>query len=123
MRPRLLLVLCGCLLALAAPSAESGRDTRLFGRGSTLAPTFACPSVMNPSQPLIDVDPDHWTIVRDILKKHIPQYEVWAFGSRATGKAKTFSDLDLAIITKHPIPLQVSADLKNAFSEIGRAHV
>ena len=72
---------------------------------------------MNPSQPLIDVDPDHWTIVRDILKKHIPQYEVWAFGSRATGKAKTFSDLDLAIITKHPIPLQVSADLKNAFSE------
>jgi type I restriction enzyme, S subunit len=72
---------------------------------------------MSPNGPLIDMPPEHWVIVRDILKQHVPQYEVWAFGSRATGKAKKFSDLDLTIITHHPLPLQVSADLKEAFSE------
>ena len=26
--------------------------------------------------PLIDIRPDHWGIVRDILRKHVPQYTV-----------------------------------------------
>ncbi|MHB1099339.1 MAG: nucleotidyltransferase domain-containing protein, partial [Burkholderiales bacterium] len=49
--------------------------------------------------PLIDIRPDHWAIVRGILQKHVPQYEVWAFGSRAKWTAKEYSDLDLAVIT------------------------
>ena len=67
--------------------------------------------------PLIDIRPDHWEIVRGILKKHVPQYTVWAFGSRATWKAKEFSDLDLAIITDQPLPLSISASLSEDFSE------
>ncbi|WP_395830682.1 restriction endonuclease subunit S [Elstera sp.] len=67
--------------------------------------------------PLIDLHPDHWAIVRDILQTHVPQYPVWAFGSRATWKAKEFSDLDLAIITETPLPLDVAASLREAFSD------
>ena len=69
------------------------------------------------SPPLIDIRPDHWAIVRDILQRHVPQYEVWAFGSRATWKAKEYSDLDLAVITDKPLSLAVSAALSDEFSE------
>lgn len=71
---------------------------------------------MNPETPLIDIRPDHWAIVRGILKKHVPQYAAWAFGSRATWKAKEFSDLDLAIITDQPLSLDISASLSEDFS-------
>ena len=67
--------------------------------------------------PPIDIRPDHWIMVRDILRTHVPQYDVWAFGSRATGTAKPYSDLDLAIITDHPLSLAVSAALADDFSE------
>lgn len=67
--------------------------------------------------PLIDILPDHWDIVRTILQRHVPQYEVWAFGSRAKWKAKPYSDLDLAIITDKPLSLDVSARLSDDFSE------
>ena len=69
------------------------------------------------SEPFIDIRPDLWVIVRDILHKHVPQYEVWAFGSRATGKAKQYSDLDLAVITQAPLSLQVSGALADDFAE------
>ena len=67
--------------------------------------------------PLIDVRPDDWAIVSDILRKHVPQYEVWAFGSRAKWTAKEYSDLDLAVITDQPLSLSVSAALADDFSE------
>ena len=67
--------------------------------------------------PQIDIRPDHWSIVRDILQKHVPQLEVWAFGSRAKWQAKEFSDLDLAIIGDTPLSLDVRASLNEAFSE------
>ena len=66
---------------------------------------------------MIDVRPDLWEIVRDILQDHIPQHTVWAFGSRARGTAKPPSDLDLAVICTEPLSLNVSAALANAFAE------
>ena len=72
---------------------------------------------MKRETPPIAVQPDHWQIVRDILQKLVPRHAVWAFGSRATGKAKPFSDLDLAIIGKEPLPLSLCAELREAFSE------
>ena len=72
---------------------------------------------MTVAMPLIDLRPDHWEIVRAILQKHVPQYAVWAFGSRAKWKAKDYSDLDLAIITDKPLSLDVSASLSDDFSE------
>jgi type I restriction enzyme S subunit len=69
------------------------------------------------SIPKIDVRPEHWQIVRSILQKHVPQYEVWAFGSRIQWTAKPYSDLDLAVMTERPLPLDVSAHLSEDFSE------
>lgn len=66
--------------------------------------------------PRIDIRLDHWEIVRDILQRHVPQHEVWAFGSRARWTAKPHSDLDLAVITDQPLPLKISADLSDDLS-------
>ena len=65
----------------------------------------------------IDISSKHWAMVRDILHRHVPEYEVWAFGSRAKGTAKPYSDLDLAIITDKALSLAVSAALENEFTE------
>ena len=69
------------------------------------------------SVPAIDIHPDHWEIVRQILQKHVPHLGVWAFGSRAGRRAKPYSDLDLAIITDQPLPLAIQAALADDFSE------
>ncbi|MHB8679670.1 MAG: restriction endonuclease subunit S [Rudaea sp.] len=71
----------------------------------------------NAPVPAIDIRPDHWQIVRHILRSRVPQYAVWAFGSRAKWTAKPHSDLDLAVITKKNLPLSVSAALTDDFSE------
>ncbi len=55
--------------------------------------------------------------VKEILKKHIPNYEVWAFGSRVTGKAKKFSDLDLVIITTKKFDIKILFALNESFSD------
>ena len=73
---------------------------------------------MNAQTPLIDIHPDHWAIVRRILQKHVPQYAIWAFGSRAKWSAKEYSDLDLAIITDKPLPLSVSAPWRKIFPNL-----
>lgn len=67
--------------------------------------------------PPIDLKPRDWEIVRDILARHVPQYEVWAFGSRTKGTAKEYSDLDLAIISDEPLDLPLSASLVDEFVE------
>ena len=72
---------------------------------------------MNQKLPLIDIDPNDWHIVQKILQRNVPQYEVWAFGSRATRKAKEFSDLDLAVMTDVPLSLDIAANLSEEFSE------
>lgn len=72
---------------------------------------------MQKELPGIDVTPEQWRIIQDILQTCIPELEVWAFGSRATGTAKPYSDLDLAIITREPLTLAKSADISEAFTE------
>lgn len=67
--------------------------------------------------PPIDLNQRDWEIVRSILLRHVPQYEIWAFGSRAKGTAKEYSDLDLAIITAQPLDLSVSAAISDDFME------
>ena len=67
--------------------------------------------------PDIAVSPQEWTLINNILERHVPQYEVWAFGSRAKRSAKPYSDLDLAILTDSPMGFPVSAALAEDFSE------
>ena len=70
-----------------------------------------------PEHPAIDVRADLLAVVQQILRTHVPQHEVWAFGSRVSGVAKPYSDLDLAIITQQPLPLGVLGALQDAFAE------
>ncbi len=65
----------------------------------------------------LDVRPDHLAMVQTILRRNVPDYEVWAFGSRVTGKAKSTSDLDLCIIGAAPLPYETSAQLRQDFSD------
>lgn len=67
--------------------------------------------------PLLDLRADQLQIVRDILKKNVPEREVWAFGSRAKWLAKPYSDLDLAVIGDEPLSLSVLASLTDDFAE------
>lgn len=69
------------------------------------------------SMPPLDLNLRDWEIVRDILARHVPQYEVWAFGSRTKGTAKEYSDLDLVVITDQPMSLTLSAAISDDFSE------
>jgi len=65
----------------------------------------------------IDLKPEDWDEVCRILKTHLPEYPVWAFGSRVKGTAKPYSDLDLAIIAPLPLSLTEMATVKEAFDE------
>ena len=47
----------------------------------------------------------------------MPGREVWAFGSRARGCAKPYSDLDLVIMDVEPLSLDALAVLNEAFAE------
>lgn len=67
--------------------------------------------------PSVDLRADHLQWVLDILAKNIPDREVWAFGSRVQGRAKPYSDLDLAVIGEQPLSLAVQAALADDFAE------
>ena len=69
------------------------------------------------AEPKLDMQPQHWAMVRSILQRHAAGHEVWAFGSRAKGTAKPYSDLDLAIITSEPLSLAEGAALADAFAD------
>jgi predicted nucleotidyltransferase len=66
----------------------------------------------------IEMADDHLRLVRGILAMHLPPNSTtWVFGSRATGRARPFSDLDLAIDAGRPLTLDETAILRDAFSD------
>jgi predicted nucleotidyltransferase len=66
---------------------------------------------------MIDINPRYLEIVKAILKSHVPDAEVRAFGSRVTGTAKDHSDLDLAVVGAGPMDFRSTALLEEAFEE------
>lgn len=66
---------------------------------------------------VLQLDAESLTEVKKILGFHVPALKAWAFGSRATGTAKRFSDLDLVLEGDAPVAYQTIAKLKHAFSE------
>ena len=57
----------------------------------------------------VDLDDKHREIVCKILKGFFPQLKIYVFGSRIDGRAKKYSDLDLALDTGSKISfLQLS---------------
>jgi uncharacterized protein len=56
-------------------------------------------------------------MVREFLAQFVPGVEVWGFGSRVTGSAKPYSDLDLALVSETPVNLAKRASLSLALQE------
>jgi predicted nucleotidyltransferase len=65
----------------------------------------------------LDLRPKDLALVRAILRRHVPGCRVWVFGSRATGRAKPMSDLDLAIEDGQSLSLIELGGLAEAFEE------
>ena len=68
---------------------------------------------------MIDASERDLKVIKEILKKHVPDTEVRAFGSRVSGTAKSYSDLDLVIMGREPIRRGILAQLKEVFQESG----
>lgn len=66
---------------------------------------------------VLDTKPEDWQVVSRILAKLVPDYDAWAFGSRVNGRAKKYSDLDIAVLSDKPLSLYDYATLKEAFDE------
>jgi predicted nucleotidyltransferase len=65
----------------------------------------------------LDLAPRHLDEVRRILGRHAPHARAWAFGSRTSGRARPFSDLDIALEAEGGISLETLARLRDDFSE------
>ena len=66
---------------------------------------------------MIDVTNEQLLIIKGILSKHINDTGVRVFGSRITGKAKKYSDLDLVVFGKTVIDPGIIAKIKEDFEE------
>ena len=66
----------------------------------------------------IDLSPEHRVQVLDIIRRRLPDARVWVYGSRAKGRARRYSDLDLMLDAGgQPIPLNIMGDLDEDFDE------
>ena len=54
-----------------------------------------------------------------IFRKYVMpgEYDVFLFGSRVTGEASRFSDFDIGIYGKKPLPQMVKAQIEEALEE------
>ena len=66
---------------------------------------------------MIDVPQNHLLSIKQILQRHIPDIEVRAFGSRVSGTAKPYSDLDLVIVGERMLDAKVLMQLQEDFEE------
>jgi type I restriction enzyme S subunit len=66
---------------------------------------------------MLDLQDRHRDQVLAILRRHVAGVEVRAFGSRAAGRARRHSDLDLLLMTKAPLEPRVLARLKDDLAE------
>jgi len=65
---------------------------------------------------MIDVDPRDRKTLEALITRFLPGVEVWAFGSRTTGKARPSSDLDIALFATPALRAAVS-ELREALDE------
>jgi uncharacterized protein len=66
----------------------------------------------------IDLSAEHRQLVLELLAELLPaSAQVWVFGSRATGRARRYSDLDLLIDTGRRLSIEEAAVLREAFEE------
>src|SRR5687767_7796848 len=80
-------------------------DPEFSGRSRTPIGRVAAPVGMTASAH-IDMTAAHRQLVLAVLRAHLPAgTAAWVFGSRATGRARRYSDLDIAIDTGRRLSL------------------
>ena len=66
----------------------------------------------------VDLPVDHRRIVLEILRANVPpSTKAWVFGSRALGRARPYSDLDLAVDAGRPLTLDELGIMAEEFAE------
>ena len=67
----------------------------------------------------LHLKPRHRCMLEDILRAHLPDVEVWAYGSRVSGHSHGGSDLDLVLRSPNleQIPIRKLVDLEEALRE------
>lgn len=70
---------------------------------------------MSPLTQDLQLTPEQRRQVQTILKQHLPQVQAWVFGSRATGRARPFSDLDILLTLPTTLSWDQRAQLRDAF--------
>ncbi len=75
------------------------------------------PSSLPSNSAMIDLRHSWSQSVLEILKRHVPRAEVRAFGSRVAGTAKSYSDLELAVVGEQPLSRTVLGELQEEFQE------
>ena len=65
----------------------------------------------------LDLSPKQLAIVTELLQQNLPNHHAWAFGSRATGRARKYSDLDIAVGHTQALSFQKLCQLSRAFKE------
>ena len=66
--------------------------------------------------PSLEMTAEDFEIVRAILRCRIPDMRVVAYGSRVRGRARRFSDLDLAVVSERPVDGKTMALLADDFT-------
>ena len=66
---------------------------------------------------MIEIKPAELKIIKEILCKLVPEFEVRVFGSRVKGNTKSYSDLDLALVGAKKLDLKLKFELKEALAE------
>ena len=63
--------------------------------------------------------PRHQKMLVELLRRHVPEAEVWAYGSRVNGRSHDASDLDIVLrAPEHDrIPLRRLSALMDALSD------
>lgn len=72
-----------------------------------------------PGAATLDLPQKYLTLVRALLRVHVPEADVWAYGSRVSGGNHEASDLDLVLRNPHDLHAATEAlyDLKEALIE------
>ena len=63
----------------------------------------------------LHLSPRHRAEIAALLRKHLPDVEVWAYGSRVTGRSHDGSDLDLVL--RGPLLQRIPGDALGDFQE------
>ena len=66
---------------------------------------------------MLDLKPEYLELVKTIVGRYFPNCEVRAYGSRVSGNARKYSDLDISIVGPDELDRRQLMDLRNAFDE------